>query len=150
MKQIDKRQVAGWIAVGISTAITCFWAFWGVIENFHEGWYAESLLSNLGLMFVQYLSPMLIFMGVTLISIYWPRLGGVLHGIIAFFAAWFFHAFTNPVMFLLTAAADWDWCALLVRSSTATKDRCLPGCLSSHACPHHIWHRTCPASVPTH
>jgi hypothetical protein len=103
MKQIDKRQVAGWIAVGISTAITCFWAFWGVIENFHEGWYAESLLSNLGLMFVQYLSPMLIFMGVTLISIYWPRLGGVLHGIIAFFAAWFFHAFTNPVMFLLIA-----------------------------------------------
>ena len=103
MKQIDKRQVAGWIAVGISTAITCFWSFWGIIETFHEGWYFESLLSNLGLMFVQYLSPMLVFMGVTLISIYWPRVGGVLHGIIAFFAAWFFHAFTNPVMFLLIA-----------------------------------------------
>ena len=101
MKQIDKRQVAGWIAVGISTAISCFWAFWGVIENFHEGWYAEFLLSNLGLMFVQYLSPMLIFMGVTLISIYWPRLGGVLHGIIALIAVWFFHAFTNPAMFML-------------------------------------------------
>jgi len=101
MKQLDKRQVIGWIAVGISTVITCFWAFWGIIENFHEGWYYESVLSNLGLMIVQYLSPMLIFMGVTLISIYWPRIGGVFHVILAFLAAWFFQAFANPVMFLL-------------------------------------------------
>ncbi len=79
MKHFDKRQIAGWIAVGLSTAITCVWAFWGIIENFHEGWYNESLLSNVGLMFVQYLSPMLIFMGVTLISISWPRFGGGLH-----------------------------------------------------------------------
>ena len=41
MKQLDKRQVIGWIAVAISTIITCFWAFWGIIENFHEGWYYE-------------------------------------------------------------------------------------------------------------
>jgi hypothetical protein len=70
MKQLNKLQIAGWIAVGISTTITCFWAFWAIIENFHEGWYYESWLSNVGLMFVQYLSPMLIFMGVTLISIF--------------------------------------------------------------------------------
>jgi hypothetical protein len=101
MKKLDKRQVAGWIAVGLSTVITCFWAFWGIIENFHEGWYYESWLSNVGLMFAQYLSPMLIFMGVTLISIYWPRVGGGLHAIVALFAVWFFQAFTNPVMFLL-------------------------------------------------
>ncbi len=103
MKQLDKRQILGWIAVGLSTAITCFWAFWGTIENFHEGWYYESLLSNIGLMFVQYLSPMLIFMGVTLISIFWPRVGGGLHVMFALFAAWFFHAFTNTIMFLLIA-----------------------------------------------
>ena len=103
MKHLDKRQIVGWIAVGISTAITCFWAFWGIIENFHEGWYYESWLSNVGLMFVQYLSPMLIFMGVTLISIYWPRFGGGLHVVFALFAVWFFQAFTNPVMFLLIA-----------------------------------------------
>ena len=77
--------------------ITCFWAFWGIIENFHEGWYYESLLSNLGLMFVQYLSPMLIFMGVTLVSIYWPRFGGGLHVIFALLAVWFFQRFpTQP------------------------------------------------------
>jgi len=103
MKRLDRRQVAGWVAVGCSTVITCFWAFWGIIENFHEGWYYESLLSNVGLMFVQYLGPMLIFLGLTLISISWPRLGGVLHVIFALLAAWFFQAFTNTVMFLLIA-----------------------------------------------
>jgi hypothetical protein len=101
MKHLDKRRIVGWITVGLSTAITCFWAYWGIIENFHEGWYYESWLSNVGLMFVQYLSPMLIFMGVTLISISWPRFGGGLHVILALLAAWFFGAFTNTVMFLL-------------------------------------------------
>ncbi len=101
MKHPDKRQIAGWIAVGLSTIITCFWAFWGVIENFHEGWYFQSWLSNVGLMFVQYLSPMLIFIGVTLVSIFWPRFGGVLHLILALLAVWFFQAFSNAAVFLL-------------------------------------------------
>jgi hypothetical protein len=65
--------------VGFSVIITCFWAFWGIIENFHEGWYYPDLLSNVGLMLVQYLSPMLVFMALTLISISWPRIGGALH-----------------------------------------------------------------------
>ena len=101
MKKLDKRQIAGWVALGISTAITCFWAFWGIIENFHEGWYYESLLSNLGLMFIQYLSWLFLFMGVTLISIYWPRFGGGLHVILALLAVWFFQAFSNAATFLL-------------------------------------------------
>jgi len=97
----DKRKTVGWIAVSISTAITCFWAFWGIIENFHEGWYFETLWLNLGMMFIQYLSPMLVFMGVALISIFWPRLGGGLHGVIALFAIWFFDAFSNAATFLI-------------------------------------------------
>jgi hypothetical protein len=100
-KQRDKRQIVGWVAVGLSIAITCVWAFWGIIENFHEGWYYESFWSNLGLMFLQYLSPMLIFMAVTLISIRWPRIGSALHVILAIFMAWFFSAFTNTVIFFL-------------------------------------------------
>jgi len=68
MKKNQKLLYIGWVAVGISTTITCFWAFWGIVENFHEGWYYASWISNLGLMFVQYLSPMIIFMGVTLVS----------------------------------------------------------------------------------
>jgi hypothetical protein len=101
MKQIDKRQIVGWIAVGLSIVITCFWALWGILETFHEGWYYESLLSNLGLTFVQYLSPMLIFLGVTLISVFWPRFGGGLHAVFALLAAWFFGAFTDTVIFSL-------------------------------------------------
>ena len=101
MKQNEKSQIVGWGAVSISTLITCFWAFWGIIENFHEGWYYESFLSNIGLMFVQYLSPMLIFLVVTGISIFWPRIGGSLHVIIALLAAWFFQVFTEPVLLLL-------------------------------------------------
>lgn len=73
----------------------------GIIENFHEGWYYESFLSNLGLMFFQYLSPMLIFMAVTLISITWPRVGGSLHGILALLAAGFFQVLTNTVTLFL-------------------------------------------------
>jgi hypothetical protein len=100
MKHLDRRQIAGWIAVGSSIAITCFWAFWGIVENFHEGWYYESLLSNVGLMLVQYLGPMLIFLAVTLVSISWPRVGGGLHVILALLAAWFFQALTNTVVLL--------------------------------------------------
>jgi hypothetical protein len=55
-------RIVGWIAVLLSTAIASFWAFWGIIENFHEGWYFESIWPNLGLMIVQYLSVMLIFL----------------------------------------------------------------------------------------
>ena len=54
---------SGWIAVILSTTLACLWAFWGIIENFHEGWYYESLPRNLLLMFGQYLSPMLLFIG---------------------------------------------------------------------------------------
>ena len=97
----NKYQIVGWIAVALSTAITCFWAFWGIIENFHEGWYYESLLSNVGLMFVQYLSPMLLFMVVALVSVVWPRLGAGLHGVLCLLIAWFFQAWTNAVLFFL-------------------------------------------------
>jgi hypothetical protein len=101
MKRSDRRQTIGWIAVGSSTVITCVWAFWGIIENFHEGWYYESLWSNVGLMFAQYLSPMLVFMGLTLISILWPRQGAGLHVVLALLALGFFRAPTNAAAFLI-------------------------------------------------
>jgi hypothetical protein len=91
----------GWISVSVSTVISCLWAFWGITENFHEGWYAETLLANLGLMFVQYLIPMLIFMIVTVLSIFWPRFGGGLHIVIALLGIWFFQAFSNATTFLI-------------------------------------------------
>ncbi|MEZ4712959.1 MAG: hypothetical protein R3A44_37565 [Caldilineaceae bacterium] len=103
MNRLNKRNIVGWIAVSLSLAITCFWAYWGIIENFHEGWFHESLLSNMGLMFVQYLSPMLVFLGVALVSIRWPRIGAGLHVIGALFAFWFFGGAANAGMiFIMT------------------------------------------------
>lgn len=82
MSELSKRRVAGWLAVTLSTVIACFWAVWGIIENFHEGWFRDSFLLNVGLMFLQYLSPMIIFLSLTLLAIGFPRAGGVAHAFI--------------------------------------------------------------------
>lgn len=103
MNYRDRRWKTGWLAVALSTITACIWAFWGIIENFHEGWYHTALLANVGLLFVQYLGPMLIFMGLTLISIIWPRVGAGLHLLFALFAVWFFQTWTNTVTLLLIA-----------------------------------------------
>ena len=46
-RQMNRPAFAGWIAVGLSTLFSCLWAFWGVFESFHEGWYFESPVQNL-------------------------------------------------------------------------------------------------------
>jgi hypothetical protein len=104
----------GWFAVGLSTAISCFWALWGIIENFHEGWYYDRLAANLGLMFVQYLSPMLIFVGLALFSIRFPRAGGAAHALLGLSLPLLFFKRTNftVVVFItlplvLLGAAYW-------------------------------------------
>jgi hypothetical protein len=101
MKHQDRSEIVGWIGVGLSTLITSVWAFWGIIENFHEGWHQETLVENLGLMFVQYLSPMIIFIGVTLVSIRWRKVGSGLHFLIAIMAVVFFNVFSNAATFLI-------------------------------------------------
>ena len=100
-KHPDIRGIVGWIGVGLSMLITSVWAFWGIVENFHEGWYEETLIKNLGLMFIQYLSPMIIFMLVTLASIRWRRIGAGLHFLIAILTLFFFNAFSNAATFLI-------------------------------------------------
>lgn len=100
-KRIEKRSFLGWTGVALSTSITSFWAFWGIIENFHEGWYQQSLLSNLGLMLAQYLSPMLIFMVLGLVSLYQPRIGSLLHMALAIFALFFFDNSSSAATLLI-------------------------------------------------
>ena len=75
MPPFRRQQVLGWLAVVISTGIAGFWAFWGAIENFHEGWYLTSFWQNLALMFGQYLMPMLIFVLMGTLSVRWPKIG---------------------------------------------------------------------------
>ena len=142
MKRTDKRQIAGWIGVILSTLITCIWALWGILENFHEGWYSETLAANLGLMFIQYLSPMLIFMGVTLVSIFWPRVGGGLHIAAALLAIGFFQAFSNAATFLIIL--PFIGLGLLYWIS-----RIEPRKRISPADAHHCRHRACHPRIPT-
>ncbi|MGH9882437.1 MAG: DUF7670 domain-containing protein [Pyrinomonadaceae bacterium] len=90
----------GWIAVIVSSLIACFWALWGSIENFHEGWYYRSTLMNLGLMLIQYLSPMLAFVVITVVAIVAPRLGSILYVSIGVLATWFFRGSSWTVVYL--------------------------------------------------
>jgi hypothetical protein len=76
-----KRQIVGWSAVALSTIIATFWACWGIIENFHEGWFHNSLLLNIGIMFLQYLSPAIIFVSLSVLAIAFPRIGGILYAL---------------------------------------------------------------------
>lgn len=73
----------GWAAVGLSTALSAFWAFWGSIENFHEGWYFRALWRNLALMAVQYLPWMFIPMIAGLLGLWRPVAGVVAHLLLA-------------------------------------------------------------------
>jgi hypothetical protein len=101
---VDKlRGVIGWIAVVIATAVTSFWAFWGILENFHEGWHRATLLENLGLMFVQYLSFPLGFLGASLLGLYLPRAGALFHVGIAAFVLWQFGRGNPTAMWFLMA-----------------------------------------------
>jgi hypothetical protein len=72
-------------------SIACFWAFWGGNEAFHEGWYSHSFWTNVALMMVQYLSPMVLFVVVAAASVRWRAIGVALHLGLAIFAFFFFH-----------------------------------------------------------
>ena len=84
------RLWAGWLAVVLSTSLSSFWAFWGSIENFHEGWYFPSVLRNVGLKLVQYLPWMLLPMAAAVLGLWRPVAGVVAHGVMAGAAIWLF------------------------------------------------------------
>lgn len=95
------QQILGWIAVALSTLLACFWAFWGINENFHEGWYDPSLLRNLALMLVQYLSPVLIVILISAASLRWPRFAFLFMGAVGAAIAWFLHRNHAAIIFFL-------------------------------------------------
>jgi hypothetical protein len=84
------QQWLGWAAVGISTLLACVWSFWGIIENFHEGWFGLTLWENLRLMLIQYLFVPFVFVAAASIGIRWPRIGGSLFLAAGLAMAWRF------------------------------------------------------------
>ncbi|MCH2213622.1 MAG: hypothetical protein MK086_00480 [Flavobacteriales bacterium] len=69
------KRFIGWITFSISIMTACFWAFWGIIESFHEGWYHKFFRENVGLMFLQYSFPLIITTAPSLMFIFKNRLG---------------------------------------------------------------------------
>jgi len=96
------RLVVGWIAVAISTLLSCLWAFWGSIENFHEGWYYPELWRNVALMFVQYIPWMFIPMAAALLVLWRRWIGVAAHAALAVGVLWRF-GFHPPAAFVLIA-----------------------------------------------
>jgi hypothetical protein len=97
------QPILGWCAVSCSTLVACFWSFWGIIENFHEGWYHAALADNLLMMVGQYLLPMLIFMAAGVVAIFFPRTGGAVHLAAAILAVWHFRGASSMVVYLAIA-----------------------------------------------
>jgi hypothetical protein len=110
-QQVDLKTLAGWAAVGLSASLACFWAFWGSVESFHEGWYYPSLWKNLALMIGQYLSPMFVFVLLAVVSIRSPRLGAAAHLLFAFFITIIFRSVGIMLIFgvPLVAGAALYW-----------------------------------------
>lgn len=75
---MKKKQIISLIAIAITCIFSCFWAFWGIIENFHEGWYYESLYMNVGMMLFQYLIFSFIFIVLGVVAITWKNIGTIL------------------------------------------------------------------------
>ncbi|MBI9048037.1 MAG: hypothetical protein JEZ00_01340 [Anaerolineaceae bacterium] len=101
---VEKRKnILGWIAVGISLLIALLWTIWGMLENFHEGWYASSIWQNLFLMLIQYIPFSLAFILMPLIAMRWRRMGLIIYIGLGIFCAFFFAGASFFVTYLMLA-----------------------------------------------
>ena len=73
--------IIGWSAVALATVAATFWAFWGVIEAFHEGWCKPQLWMRL-LQLLAYLAPATVICGLAFVGIRWPHLGAALFSLV--------------------------------------------------------------------
>jgi hypothetical protein len=73
-----RQAILGWIALGISMLIAALWAFWGIMEAFHEGWWAATLGGRL-LQTAAYLTPMGICLVIGALAIRWPKIGAAIY-----------------------------------------------------------------------
>jgi hypothetical protein len=100
----QKKAVAGWIGwvgVAITVVLSSLWAYWGAIENFHEGWYSTSIWENLFMLLFQYLLFTIVFVTLALVALRWRRIGLALHIATAGFSYWFFSGASFSVVGLM-------------------------------------------------
>jgi len=97
------RLILGWACVAAATLASSFLGYWGILENFHEGWHHPTLLLRIAWMFA-YLSFMFIFMLLSLVCVRWPLAGFSIFVVVALFALWFFHASTATIQMIVAPA----------------------------------------------
>lgn len=95
------RRILGWLGVSVSLVFSSLWAYWGAIENFHEGWYSASIWENLFMMLFQYLLITIIFVLLAIVALRWKKIGLALHVIVAAFCVWFFSGASITVIWLM-------------------------------------------------
>jgi len=82
----------------VGTGLACFWGYWGILENFHEGWYYDSAWLNIRLLFAQYLWTMLVFQLITAVAVVRPAAGALAFGVLALLSSWRFRGATPVVV----------------------------------------------------
>lgn len=97
------KKIISWTAIIISLSISSFWAYWGIEEFFHEGWYSDSFLYALFLFFVQYLLFAIIFTILALIAMKYRRVGLGAYILLGLFSAFFFSGASFQVAYLSLA-----------------------------------------------
>ncbi len=96
-----KKVILGWIGVSITVIFSSLWAYWGAFENFHEGWYSESLWENIFMLVFQYMLFTIIFVALALIILKWKKAGLLIHLLLGIFCIWFFSGASFSVLGLL-------------------------------------------------
>jgi len=88
--KVKRQLIIGWIAAILVLIISALWAYWGGIENFHEGWYSKNIWENIFVMFIQYWLFTLVFIMIGLIGVRFPKVSLPLCIVIGIGAAIFF------------------------------------------------------------
>jgi hypothetical protein len=99
--EMERKQILGWAGAAAATAISCVWAYWGAVENFHERWYSSCLWENLFMFFFQYLLFAFVFTLLGLLSLVWKKTGLALHLLAAGFCLYFFSGASFSVLGVL-------------------------------------------------
>ncbi len=82
------------------------WSFWGIVENFHEGWYEKNIWLNIKIMLIQYLSIPLMLIFILLVSIYNRKIGAILF-LVLWIASLSYVLFLGNIKFSLKRAVVW-------------------------------------------
>lgn len=90
------RYLLGWSALLLATLFSCFWAFWGCVESFHEGFdihtdlYITTIFWSCFTLLIRYLPYVIISIILNLIAIRNKWLGGLLYLSMGIFVLYWF------------------------------------------------------------